>query len=166
MAKRKLTSEQRDSVRKEVKEMVAGGKPRAEVLKAVAEKYGISTESARWYLKDGKRDKKAKSGKKPKANAPRKAVAGGKKASSSRQKKVGKTRRPPAARRSGSRGRALLQVVAKLSEDDLRKALGVKRLWTERVHLLERKQEIERDLHQVTAKVRQIDRRIGRIAGA
>jgi len=144
MAKHKLTAEQREEVRKDAKEKVAGGKPRAEIVKAISEKYGITPVSARNYLPNGA------AGKKPSKKA--------------RRKKASKARRSPAGRRPkiGSR---LLQVVAKLSESDLRKAVGMKRLWSQREALLGKKHKVERDLRRIDAKVSGLDNRIALIAG-
>ena len=50
MAKRKLTSEQRAALRKELAQLSKTDKPRMEILRAVAAKYSISTITARWYL--------------------------------------------------------------------------------------------------------------------
>ena len=56
MAKRKLSPEKRVQLRVELKKAVDGGKKVADVLREVAAKYGITTITARWYLKslDGK----------------------------------------------------------------------------------------------------------------
>ena len=56
MAKRKLSPEKRAQLRVELKKAVDGGKKVADVLREVAAKYGITTITARWYLKslDGK----------------------------------------------------------------------------------------------------------------
>ena len=51
MAKRKLSSEQRVALRAELKKGVAGDQKTADLLRDVAKKYGITTITARWYLK-------------------------------------------------------------------------------------------------------------------
>jgi hypothetical protein len=51
LAKRKLSPEQRENVRKEIRQYIAHKKKPAEILKTVAKKYGITTITARWYLK-------------------------------------------------------------------------------------------------------------------
>jgi len=51
MAKRKLSEPQRASIRKEISELLRAGKSKADTLRAVAKKYGITTITARWYLK-------------------------------------------------------------------------------------------------------------------
>ncbi len=60
MAKRKLSAEKRAELRAELKKAVGGGKKVADVLREVSAKYGITTITARWYLKslDGKSQKK------------------------------------------------------------------------------------------------------------
>jgi hypothetical protein len=50
MAKRKLSPEQRIALRAELKKSIGGEQKTADVLRAVAKKYGITTITARWYL--------------------------------------------------------------------------------------------------------------------
>jgi hypothetical protein len=69
MAKRKLSSEQRAELRSDLKKAIGGERKTADVLRDVAKKYGITTITARWYLKsiDGRPRKArgAKRGRKP-----------------------------------------------------------------------------------------------------
>ncbi len=51
MAKRKLSAEQRAELRAELKKSIGGKEKTADVLRRVAKKYGITTITARWYLK-------------------------------------------------------------------------------------------------------------------
>lgn len=51
MAKRKLSSEQRAELRAELKKAVDAGEKTPDLLRAVSKKYGITTITARWYLK-------------------------------------------------------------------------------------------------------------------
>jgi len=51
MAKRKLTPEQRVTIRKEIRQYLAEKKKTSELQRLIAKKYGISTITARWYLK-------------------------------------------------------------------------------------------------------------------
>jgi len=51
MAKRKLSPQQRETIRKEIRQYLAQKKRPSEILSAVAKKYGITTVTARWYLK-------------------------------------------------------------------------------------------------------------------
>jgi len=51
MAKRKLSPEQRITIRKEIRQYLAQKNTPAEVQRLVAKKYGITTITARWYLK-------------------------------------------------------------------------------------------------------------------
>ena len=63
MAKRKLSSEQRAQLRVELKKAIGGERKTADVLRDVAKKYGITTITARWYLKSiGGAPKKARGG--------------------------------------------------------------------------------------------------------
>jgi hypothetical protein len=69
MAKRKLSSEQRAELRADLKKGVTGGQKVADLLRDVAKKYGITTITARWYLKsiDGapRRARGGKRGRRP-----------------------------------------------------------------------------------------------------
>ena len=51
MAKRKLSEKDRAAIRRRLKRGLAKGTPPSELLKRAAKRYGISTETARWYLK-------------------------------------------------------------------------------------------------------------------
>ncbi|HEX7896799.1 MAG TPA: hypothetical protein VF950_03515 [Planctomycetota bacterium] len=63
MAKRKLSSEQRAELRAELKKAIGSGQKTADVLRDVAKKYGITTITARWYLKSiGGAPRKARGG--------------------------------------------------------------------------------------------------------
>ena len=147
MAKHKLTAKQRKDVRKNAKGKIAAGTPPSEVVKSIAEKYRITTVSARNYLPDGSAAKKGK----PKPN---------------RKVRKTKARRYSASRQSPpNAGGRLLQVVASLSESDLRKALVVKRLWSQRENLLQKKREVERGLRRIDGRIKTLQGRIERITG-
>jgi hypothetical protein len=49
MAKRKLSLKQRLYLRKDLRQLLAQKKKQADILRAIAKKYGITTISARWY---------------------------------------------------------------------------------------------------------------------
>jgi hypothetical protein len=51
MAKRKLSPQQRETVRKDIRQLVAQKKMQADVLRAIAGKYHITPITARWYYK-------------------------------------------------------------------------------------------------------------------
>jgi len=51
MAKRKLSESQRATIRKELTHLLRTAKTKAEALRVVAKKYGITTITARWYSK-------------------------------------------------------------------------------------------------------------------
>lgn len=59
MAKRKLSAEARAELRAYLKKTVGGKQKTADVLRDVAKKYGITTITARWYLKSVDGSKKA-----------------------------------------------------------------------------------------------------------
>jgi hypothetical protein len=59
MAKRKLSPEKRAELRAYLKKSIGGEQKTADVLREVAKKYGITTITARWYLKSVDGSKKA-----------------------------------------------------------------------------------------------------------
>lgn len=63
MAKRKLSPEKRAALREDLKKMMGGDKKTADVLREVSAKYGITTITARWYLKSIGVAPKARGGK-------------------------------------------------------------------------------------------------------
>jgi hypothetical protein len=68
MAKRKLSSDQRAELRSDLKKGAASGQKTADLLREVAKKYGITTITARWYLKslDGRaKGRGARRGRRP-----------------------------------------------------------------------------------------------------
>lgn len=65
MAKRKLTADQRATLRKDLAAAVKGEAKVANVLRDIAKKYGITTITARWYLNSLDGVKKRKRGRKP-----------------------------------------------------------------------------------------------------
>jgi hypothetical protein len=68
MAKRKLSPQQRETIRKEIRLSLNQKKKQADILRAVAKKYGITTITARWYYKSIVRPVKAPTPKKAKAS--------------------------------------------------------------------------------------------------
>ena len=49
MAKRKLSLQERNSIRKEIQQLISQKKKQADILRAMAKKYGIKPITARWY---------------------------------------------------------------------------------------------------------------------
>src|SRR5436190_11874597 len=74
MAKRKLSESQRASIRKELAVLLRTSKTKAEALRAVAKKYGITTITARWYATSLK-GQPAPAAKPAKAAAPKAPAA-------------------------------------------------------------------------------------------
>jgi hypothetical protein len=68
MAKRKLSLEQRQTIRKEIRLFLTQKKRQADILRAVAKKYGITTITARWYYKSLVSPRKASTPKKAKGS--------------------------------------------------------------------------------------------------
>ena len=71
MAKRKLSEKDRNGVRRMLKRGVAKRIPTSELLRSVGKKYGISPETARWYLKSLANGKAAKASRRKPAKAAR-----------------------------------------------------------------------------------------------
>lgn len=51
MAKRKLSPQQRETIRKEIRQLASQKRKQAEIIRAMAEKYKVSPITARWYYK-------------------------------------------------------------------------------------------------------------------
>ena len=140
MAKRKLSEKDRAALRRMLKRGIAKRIPQSELLKAVAKKYGISTETARWYLKSLKMGKTAK--RKP-GRARRQGVRP-------------KRRKRRANRKSTSNVPALIKKAQATARDRAREAATLKRLLPEYTQV-RRNQEKLRDRLQ---EVRQLERAV------
>ena len=110
MAKRKLNDKQRANLKRSISQQLAHKVDKSKILKKVATKYSISTETARWYLKSLKNGKATRNGK------PKRTV----KKTSAR-----KRRSRVNAHRNGN-GLRLADAVQKFSREQLRRALAAK----------------------------------------
>lgn len=150
MAKRKLSPQQRLTIRKEIRQQIAQKKKQADILRTIAEKYGITTITARWYYKGiAKPAKQSRS--KPKAT--RKYAAPG------RRRKT----------RISSNGASLrlVQQVQSVADKSLKRALEVKKLipkWQVYVRkeatLRQTESRLKRELRSVSSKAGALHRRI------
>ena len=152
MAKRKMSERQRESIRKEIKQGLSRKKKKSVILSRVAEKYKISTETVRWYLKSlSKNGKAAKQKKKRRRRARTRAHANG----------SGNGPRP-----------RLFDLIRSVSEQKLKLALRAKRLVpalearlkkADSLRRLERK--VKSNLKSVTAQAAKIEKKIRSLTG-
>lgn len=146
MAKRKLSEKDRAAVRRMLKRGLAKRKPQSELLKAAAKKYGISTETARWYLKSLKIGK----------------------ASRRKPAKTTRRRRRKAARKgqASASAPALVRKAQATARERAREAAALKRLLPEYTQvrrsqekLRDRLQEVRQLERAVSGSLRQADKR-------
>jgi hypothetical protein len=147
MAKRKLSLEQRQSVRQDVRQLVSQKKRQAEILRAVAKKYGITPVTARWYYNSIVRAVKPASARKAKRS--RRALA---------------YRPPPPA---GGTALRIVHQVQSIAEKNLRRVLEVKRLipkWQSYVKkeaaLRKLESKVKSDLRSISTKASALHRKI------
>jgi hypothetical protein len=76
VAKRKLSPKQRETVRKEIRQYLAQKQKPAEIQKTVAKKYGITTITARWYLKSVRGPQSPSAGRATPATGSKRGSAG------------------------------------------------------------------------------------------
>lgn len=152
LAKRKLSLEQRATVRKEIRQSLTKKKKPAEILRAVAAKYGVSIITARWYLKSVLRPGKPVSARKPK----------GRHQASGRQARR-RTRVQPA---NGAAMRFVHQVQA-IAEKSFKRVVEVKKLipkWQVYVRkeasLRQLENRVKTQLRAISTKVAALHRRI------
>ena len=60
MSKPKLSPEQKETIRKEIKGRLSNGTPRPQVIRDLAEKYGLTPAAVAYYLNGSKKRKKSK----------------------------------------------------------------------------------------------------------
>jgi hypothetical protein len=111
MAKRKLSSDQRLSLRKEMRKLVSQGKKQADILKAIASKYGITTITARWYYKGVTKPGRKPAAVKVKTKRRRKSLAG-----------------RPRLQAVSSAGLRVVHQVQSIAEKSFRRVLEVRKL--------------------------------------
>ena len=169
MAKQKLTPEKRLSLRKELAAKIKAGLPRVQILKALSDKFGISTEGMRWYWNaasaSGTPKKAAKSkpaaGPRPAPKAPKKAA---------HRSPAAKVRAP----RPSQNGSSLhLPDILKHSEGEFKRFLAAKKLVPHLEAATRREQELRktvkslsRELRAESSKARQLQRQINTLTRA
>ncbi len=138
MAGPKLTTDQKTSLRKELKEQVDAGAKQADIMESLGKKYQVSGQTVRYHL-----------------NRLGLAPTNG-----HRSRRGGRRK----ARSAGTSDRAFLrQAIAQLSEDELRRALKAKAVQVEYDKLRERERELAREYRVVRAKTRELKRRLRRL---
>src|SRR5436189_4001281 len=157
MAKRKLSESQRASIRKELAALLRTSKTKAEALRAVAKKYGITTITARWY---------AKSLKGPAAPAAKPAKAAATKPKTPAAPKAPAARNGTAAPAFGAAGRIVASVKA-IAERTFFRARQAKELipqWqayvSKQISLRKAEQKVREELRAITGKAQALERRI------
>jgi hypothetical protein len=159
MAKKKLNAAQKESLKQELAAGIKAGKPVIQVVTPIAEKYGISTVTARWYLKrmgilpKGKRGRPPGSGKKQAGpgGPPGKRGPG----------------RPPGSGRKAAGAFPDLAALAKRAQDSVRRAKLAQRLlplWealsTKEKALRAEGAALEKKLSKIAAKAKKLGERI------
>ena len=110
MAKRKLNDKQRANLKRSISQQLAYKVDKSKILKKVATKYSISTETARWYLKSLQNAKATRNGK------PKRQV---------KKTRIRKQRSAVKVHRNGN-GLRLVDAVQGFSREQLRRALQAK----------------------------------------
>ena len=110
MAQRKLNDKQRANLKRSISQQLAYKVDQSKILKKVATKYSISTETARWYLKSLQNAKATRNGK------PKRKV---------KKIRARKQRSSVKAHRNGN-GLRLVDAVQNFSREELRRALAAK----------------------------------------
>jgi len=161
MAKRKLSESQRASISKELGALLRTSKTKAEALRAVAKKYGITTITARWY---------AKSLKGPAAPATKPAKAAATKPQAKQAPKAPAARNGTAAPAFSVAGRLVAGVKA-IAERTFARARQAKALipqWqayvTKEFSLRKAEKRVREELREVAGKAQALDRRIKELA--
>ena len=143
MAKRKLSSSQRLSLRKDLKQRVAAGAKQSKLLKEMAAKYSLSTETVRWYLKS---QENGKAGKRKQVTAKRKPA-----------RKTRRRRRKRKAARSGQASApALVRKARAAARDRAREVATLKRLLPEYNQVRRSQEKLQGRLQEV----RQLERAV------
>jgi len=158
MAKRKLSPEQRTTIRKEIRQYLAQKKKPADIQRTVAKKYGITTITARWYLKSV-RDPQSSPAGRPAAGPASKSRA---------TRKTG----PKTAKRNGhpQAGGAVHRLVANIeaiAHETFSRGRRAKQLipqWrayvTRLLSLKKLESRVRRELHAVSSKAQALQRKI------
>jgi hypothetical protein len=152
MAKRKLSPDQREAIRKEMRQGMAQKKKTIDIINAASEKYGITTITARWYLK---------------------SLSGGRKRASTRRPKQSRRvsrrrgRRPGVRLTTNGSSLRIVQQVTSVADKTLKRALEAKKLipkWQVYVRkeasLRQLESKLKVQLRRVSSKASALHRRI------
>jgi hypothetical protein len=149
MAKRKLSPEQRETIRKEIRQLANQKKKQAEIIRTMSENYKVSPMTARWYYKSvvrpGRPAAKARPGRRP--------------------NKVARSPKfKPAANGASLR---MVQQVQTIADKNFKRVVEAKRLipkwqiYVRREAFLRKQQDkVTLKLRQVTLKASELQRRI------
>jgi hypothetical protein len=149
MAKRKLSLQQRQSVRKDLRQLLARKLRQVDILRAIAKKYGITPITARWYYHSIVRPKRPASA--GKAKSPRDMAH----------------RPPQPAPETSLRVVYRVQSITEHAEKDLKRVLEAKKLipqwrvYVEKEAALKKlESKVKTDLREVSIKASRLQRRI------
>ena len=170
MAKRKLSPQQRQELRKEMKRKLAAGRTRSEILKEASQKYAIAPETARYYLKQLE-----KSGRKPRGKRKPQTRA---RAQRSKKTRKGKKRRSAkkssvrtVARGVGKAPFTLSDVSKNFSRRQLMRAataselrIQVETIVGKERRVKDKQRELGRELRILAAARRKLESQIRRLA--
>jgi hypothetical protein len=167
MAKRKLSESQRVSIRKELGALLRTSKTKAEALRTVAKKYGITTITARWYAKSLKGPSAAVTkSPKPQAPAARPAKVATPKPQASTAPNAPAARNGMAAAALGAAGRivASVKAIAERSFSRARQAKALIPQWqayvSKQLSLRKAEKKVREELRAITGKAQALERRI------
>lgn len=173
MAKQKLTKDQKESLRKELREGLTSGAQRSEMLDTLSRKYGITAESVRWHLNRLDHIDKGPSKRKGRSRRTSRGVGAPR---ARRGRRPRKTAAAGAAGKPTSRGAQsprLRDLIQQLSVRTLRRALHAKRLLPQleastrrERQLAQRDRQIRRLLRKARLQRRKLERRIRRLTRA
>ena len=147
MAKRKLSDKQRANLKRSISQQLGHKVDMSDIVKNVASKYSISTETARWYLKKHKNGKATRNGK-PKRTA--------------KKTRARKRRSVVKAHRNGN-GLRLVDAVQGFSREQLRRALSAKEVAPQLEASRRRQATLKEQANRALTAVRAVERQTQRL---
>ncbi|HYF01545.1 MAG TPA: hypothetical protein VEJ18_21665 [Planctomycetota bacterium] len=157
MAKRKLSSEQRTELRQEMSKALAAGQKPADILNETAKKYGITTITARWYLKSLDGGKSAGRGRK--RRGPGRPPGSG-----------ARRGRRPGRRAGGTAGDGLAGALASARAASVKQAKAAQKLFARWQGILAKQgslrkieRTVKRQLARLSRQAKAVGRRISRL---
>lgn len=161
MPKRKLTEEQRQKIREQIRKQLEGGALKSKILSSLSEEYGITTEAARWYFNSagGRSRGQNSTTSQRRQKTPRKAKrAKGRKPTDRTQNTT--PRSPSAHSPPGSKYR-FVKLVQRLEE----RTLQAKKLVTQWDASQARMRKLQGKIRREKAKAEEIEKEIVRLKG-